>query len=244
MKTYRERKQIAYRLYAKSYDDDRRLMVGNHALSAGMTLVADALSGIGNVLDLGCGTGDLLGMLGTLLGEQGCCVGLDLSREMLAVAQAKIADCPHTYVIQTDVTQPLPFADETFDLVASFNLLQEVSAPTLVLEEVSRILKPGGAFRGVAACYAGGNPAEMVHQAVARRHTWYFLPADELLTLFQRTFPYGTGHFEPFPPMTRAQTGSLPSFTLFAEMIQRVRALGHNPEDVRMGALFLEGKKG
>jgi hypothetical protein len=38
------------------------------------------------------------------------------------VAQAKIVDCPHTYAIQTDVTQPLPFADETFDLVASLNL--------------------------------------------------------------------------------------------------------------------------
>ena len=45
--------------------------------------------------------------LGTLLGEESCCVGVDLSREMLAMAQAKIADCRHTYVIQTDVTQPL-----------------------------------------------------------------------------------------------------------------------------------------
>jgi ubiquinone/menaquinone biosynthesis C-methylase UbiE len=209
-----------------------------------LTFVADALSGISTILDLGCGTGDLLRTLGTLLGDTGCCVGLDLSQEMLAVAQAKVVDCPHTSLIQTDVTQPLPFADESFDLVSSLNLLQEVSAPTLVLEEVGRILKPGGSFRGVVACYAGGNPAEMVHQAVARRHTWYFMPTDEMLALFQRVFPTGTGHFEPFPRVTRPQTAGWPTFMLFEEMIQRVRALGHNPDDVRLGALFLKAKKG
>jgi ubiquinone/menaquinone biosynthesis C-methylase UbiE len=244
METYRARKQSVYRLYAKSYADDRRLMLGDQALTARMTFVADALSGVSAVLDLGCGTGDLLRTLGTLLGEEACCVGIDLSWEMLAVAQAKIADCPHTYGIQTDVTQPLPFADETFDLVASLNLLQEVSAPTLVLEEVYRILKPGGSFRGVAACYAGDNPAEMVHQAIARRHTWYFLPAEEMQALFQHVFPSGAAHFEPFPRVSRTPAAGVPTFSLFAEMIQRVRALGHNPEDVRMGALFLEGKKG
>ena len=244
MQTYRERKQSVYRIYAKSYDDDRHLRLGEQALTARMTFVADALSGVSAVLDLGCGTGDLLRALGTLLGEEACCVGIDLSREMLAMAQAKIADCPHTYVIQSDVTQRLPFADETFDLVASLNLLQEVSAPTLVLEEVCRILKPGGSFRGVAACYVGDNPAEMVHQAIARRHTWYFLPAEEMQAMFQRVFPSSTAHFEPFPRIARSQAVGLPTFSLFAEMTQKVRALGHNPEDVRMGALFLEGKKG
>jgi ubiquinone/menaquinone biosynthesis C-methylase UbiE len=244
METYRDRKQSVYRVYAQSYDDDRRLMLGDQALTTRMTFIADVLSGVTAVLDLGCGTGDLLCTLGIVLGDETCCVGVDLSREMLAVAQAKIVDCPHTYAIQTDVTQPLPFADETFDLVASLNLLQEVSAPSLVLEEVYRILKPGGSFRGVAACYAGDNPAEMVHQAIARRHTWYFRPADEMLALFQQTFPSATTHFEPFPRVGRTQAASLPTFPLFAQMIQKVMALGHNPEDVRMGALFLDGKKG
>jgi ubiquinone/menaquinone biosynthesis C-methylase UbiE len=244
METYRERKQSVYRVYAKSFDADRHPATGGQALTTCLTFVADALSGIGAVLDLGCGAGDLLRTLGTLLGEETSCVGVDLSQEMLAVAQAKIADCPHTYVIQTDVTQPLPFADETFDLVAGLNLLQEVSAPTLVLEEVYRILRPGGSFRGVTACYVGDNPAEMVHQAIARRHTWYFLPADEMLAMFHHTFPSGTAHFEPFPHVTRTQATDSPPFPLFAQMIQKVRALGHNPEDVRLGALFLEGKKG
>jgi ubiquinone/menaquinone biosynthesis C-methylase UbiE len=244
METYRKRKQHVYRVYAKSFDDQQPLALGDQALRTCMTFVADALSGIDAVLDLGCGTGDLLYTLGTLLGEEAWCVGVDLSLDMLAVAQAKIADCPHTCVLQVDVTQPLPFGDETFDLVAGLNLLQEVSAPALVLEEVYRVLKPGGAFRGATTCYAGDNPAEVVHQAIARRHTWYFLPADEMLAVFRHTFPSGTGHFEPFPRVVRLQAGGLPAFPLFTQMIQKVRALGHNPEDVRLGALFLEGKKG
>jgi ubiquinone/menaquinone biosynthesis C-methylase UbiE len=141
------------------------------------------------------------------------------------------------------VTQPLPFADESFDLVASLNLLQEVSAPSLVLEEVYRILKPGGSFRGAAACYAGNNAAELVHQAIARRHTWYFRPADEMRALFQQTFPSSTVHFEAFPRVVRTQAAGLPMFPLLGQMIQQVSALGHNPEDVRLGALFLDGKK-
>src|SRR5262245_53078490 len=104
METYRERKQRVYRAYAQSYDNDRRLMLGDQALTACMTFVADALSGVGAVLDLGCGTGDLLCTLGIVLSDEACCVGVDLSPEMLAVAQAKIVDCPHTYAIRTDVT--------------------------------------------------------------------------------------------------------------------------------------------
>jgi hypothetical protein len=40
METYRERKQSIYRIYAKSYDDARCLMLGDQALTARMTRVA------------------------------------------------------------------------------------------------------------------------------------------------------------------------------------------------------------
>jgi ubiquinone/menaquinone biosynthesis C-methylase UbiE len=96
METYRERKQSVYRVYAKSFDADRHLATGDQALTTCLTFVADALSGIGAVLDLGCGAGDLLCRLGILLGEALSCVGVAPSHEMLAVAQAKITECSHT----------------------------------------------------------------------------------------------------------------------------------------------------
>ena len=244
MEKYRERKQSVYRTYAKSCGGDRRLIFGDQALAARLSPVADALSGVGAILDLGCGTGDLLYSLGTLLGEEASCVGVDLSQDMLAMARQKVDTCPRTSLIQADVTQPLPFADGTFDLIACLNLLHEVAAPMVVLEEVLRVLKPSGSFRGVVACYAGDNPAEMVHQAIARRHTWYFLPADEMLSLFQRVFPTGMGHFELLPRVTHAQAAGLPSCSLFTDLIRKVQDLGHNPEDIRLGALFIETKKG
>jgi hypothetical protein len=46
------------------------------------------------------------------------------------------------------------------------------------------------------------------------------------------------------PRLARTQAAGLPAFPLFAQMIQQVSALGHSPEDVRLGALFLDAKKG
>jgi hypothetical protein len=65
-----------------------------------------------------------------------------------------------------------------------------------------------------------------------------------MLSLFQRVFPTGTGHFELFPRVAQAQAAGFPSLSLFAEMIRTVQDLGHNPEDIRLGALLLEAKKG
>jgi hypothetical protein len=52
METYRERKQSVYRVYARSFDDDRCPMLGDQALPTCLTFVADALNGIGAALPL------------------------------------------------------------------------------------------------------------------------------------------------------------------------------------------------
>jgi hypothetical protein len=47
-----------------------------------------------------------------LPGKEACYVGVDLSPEMLSSACQKTARDPHVYVVQADVTQPLPFPKE------------------------------------------------------------------------------------------------------------------------------------
>lgn len=66
--------------------------------------------------------------------------GVDLSAQQLAAARA---NHPSLKIIRGDATQ-LPFGDDTFDRVYCSWLLEHVAAPTAVLREVRRVLKPGG----------------------------------------------------------------------------------------------------
>ncbi len=91
------------------------------------------------VLDLCCGQGALTAMLQ----EAGAkTAGLDFSSEMLALAKV---NAPGAELHQGDAGS-LPFADESFDLVVcNFGMMHLPDQPK-ALAEVSRVLRPGGAF--------------------------------------------------------------------------------------------------
>ena len=102
-----------------------------------LPVFADAVAGRPHVriLDVGCGTGYNLG----LLARHGAVVGLDLNERGLAHAR--------------DIGQPLlrgdtarlPFADATFDLVTSFDMMQCIPTDRESVREMARVTKPGGA---------------------------------------------------------------------------------------------------
>lgn len=98
----------------------------------------------GHVLDLGCGTGKLFKRLGKLYPEL-TGVGLDLSPEMLAQAQRKNIHGDRLSFVQGNA-EAQPFPENTFD--AAFNTISFLHYlhPETVLEEVQRVLKPGGQF--------------------------------------------------------------------------------------------------
>ncbi len=75
------------------------------------------LSSFETMLDIGCGTGAFC----DVLAEKGYeATGVDISKNMLKVAQRKTADRPIRFV-HADVLNGLPFADRSFDVVfASF----------------------------------------------------------------------------------------------------------------------------
>lgn len=88
------------------------------------------------VLDLGCGVGALLPRLGeAALGAT--VVGLDRSEGMVALAPR---DFPR---LVGDATR-LPLADQAFDLVTMVFMLFHLPDPAAALEEVRRVLRPGG----------------------------------------------------------------------------------------------------
>ena len=89
-------------------------------------------------LDAGCGTA---GNVAYLLGDYGPAYGLDLMQAAVQLGRKK-TDAPLT---QGSVLT-LPYRDESFDLVTSFEVLYHRAVPDEVaaLQEIYRVLKPGG----------------------------------------------------------------------------------------------------
>ena len=89
------------------------------------------------VLDVACGTGDML----ALLQRSGCsATGIDLSGDMLAQAQCKV---PEATLMQGDAER-LPFDDATFDAVTCAFGVRNFVHLEVGLKEMLRVLKPGG----------------------------------------------------------------------------------------------------
>ena len=104
-----------------------------------VTLAEDA-----HVLDLGCGTGKLLGRLAQSY-PQLTGIGYDFSAEMLAQAQQQNPDSARIHY-QQGRTDQLPFKADTFDAAFCTISFLHYPDPVTVLKDLRRVLKPGGAF--------------------------------------------------------------------------------------------------
>ena len=93
-----------------------------------------------NVLEIGCGTGcDLL-----QFAKHGAhAVGIDITPEHLRLARVRVGSL--AAIGQAEATS-LPFADGSFDYVYSHGVLHHIDRPQLVVDEIFRILRPGGSF--------------------------------------------------------------------------------------------------
>ena len=87
------------------------------------------------LLDIGCGRGEFLrGFINC--GVQG--FGVDRSR-------AAQKYCPQAELRTADLeTSPLPFDDNTFDVVYSKSVIEHFYYPEKLVKEIYRVLKPGG----------------------------------------------------------------------------------------------------
>ena len=92
--------------------------------------------------DLGTGTGRLLEIFAPLY-RRG--VGIDRSREMLAVARANLdrAGIAHAQVRQGDLYSP-PVERGQFDLVTMHQVLHYLDEPGVAIREAARLLRPSG----------------------------------------------------------------------------------------------------
>lgn len=92
------------------------------------------------VIDLGCGTGFFTDILA---GRYAQVIGVDISTKMLNFAKENRNN--DISWIEADA-YTLPFADNSIDLIYSNLMIQWCDPITTVLDEVLRVLKPGGLF--------------------------------------------------------------------------------------------------
>jgi ubiquinone/menaquinone biosynthesis C-methylase UbiE len=98
------------------------------------------------VLDVGCGTGQLLLEVARRVGRAGRVAGVDPGIEQITRARAKAARRNVPIEFQIGVIEQLAFPDQTFDVVFSTIMMHHLPASLKRqgLAEIARVLKPGG----------------------------------------------------------------------------------------------------
>lgn len=92
------------------------------------------------VLEIGCGTGsDLL----QFAKHGAIATGIDITPEHLRLARERVGS--RAQVLNGDGTN-IPFENETFDYVYSHGVLHHLDEPRRMVDEIFRVLRPGGRF--------------------------------------------------------------------------------------------------
>jgi ubiquinone/menaquinone biosynthesis C-methylase UbiE len=145
--TYLGAKVVAmlYNWVAQRYDDMKKF----DPRLEDIFITRPILSALGRrraplVLDVATGTGRVPALLLQTLAFDGQVVGLDLARDMLAVAAGKTAGHAGRITYLWQDAMQLPFPDGSFDLVTCLEALEFMPRPKQVVEEILRVTRPGG----------------------------------------------------------------------------------------------------
>jgi ubiquinone/menaquinone biosynthesis C-methylase UbiE/DNA-binding transcriptional ArsR family regulator len=133
--------QNYFRRHAADWDRIRKLHVADAAVEAAVQ-AAFADRPIRALLDVGTGTGRMLELFGSAI-ERG--VGVDLSRDMLALARERLdrAGLKHCSVRHGDIYD-LPLPADSFDAVIIHQVLHFLDDSARAIREAARMLRPGG----------------------------------------------------------------------------------------------------
>lgn len=96
-----------------------------------------------DVLDLGCAGG----FMAEALDDRGArVVGIDPAAEAIAAAKAHADAAGKAIQYDVGIGEALPYADGQFDAVVCVDVLEHVSDLRKVVQEIARVLRPGGMF--------------------------------------------------------------------------------------------------
>ncbi len=115
------------------------------SLGCGNPLAVAELHEGERVLDLGSGGGIDILLSGKRVGPTGRVFGLDMTDEMLALAQRNIAEAGATNVeLLRGEIEDIPLPADSIDVVISNCVVNLAADKPAVFREIARVLKPGG----------------------------------------------------------------------------------------------------
>lgn len=128
-------------------------------------------------LDVCCGTADWTIALSEAVGEKGFVYGLDFSKNMLEVGNEKVSDHKNIELLHGNAMS-LPFEENSFDFVTIGFGLRNVPDYMQVLQEMTRVVKPGGKV----VCLETSQPTLPVFKQV------YYLYFEKVMPLLGKVF--------------------------------------------------------
>lgn len=146
--------------------------------------IARLLLGLGagdGVLDVACGPGNFTRDFGRAVGPEGLAVGIDASATMLARAARDTDRDRHPAVafVRGDAAR-LPFRAESFDAVCCFLALHLFADPFAALDEMVRVLTPGGRLALMTTCRLRSAPLGALSDLVGAQAGMRMFARDEV----------------------------------------------------------------
>jgi demethylmenaquinone methyltransferase/2-methoxy-6-polyprenyl-1,4-benzoquinol methylase len=161
------------------------------------TVAALALPANAQVLDVATGTADLAIDIARRHPDA-TVIGLDPSRGMLAVGDAKVArgDLAGRVTLVVGDAQALPYEDDRFDAATIAFGIRNVPDRALGLRELARVVKPGGRV----AVLELAEPRRGLLGKAARFHVRHVVPRLGALLSGSREYRYLQTSIAAFPP--------------------------------------------
>jgi len=128
---------VDYDAIAANYDRRYAVTDYSHVQAALLDFVANIPSGRGRALEVGCGTGHWLGVIG---GAAVRLAGVDPSSNMLQYARTRAPDA----ALVRATAECLPWSDAAFERLYCVNTLHHVDDKPGFIDEARRVLTAGG----------------------------------------------------------------------------------------------------
>lgn len=135
---------LAYNWLTGLYDPVMRVTMREDEFKNRLVTQAK-IQDVHKVLDLGCGTGTLTGLI-KARHSSASVVGLDGDPKALQIARGKLNQAGHDCTLVQAMSYQMPFESASFDRVISSLLFHHLSTADKrrTIQEIRRVLKPGG----------------------------------------------------------------------------------------------------